>query len=219
MGTCGNETDTMIGYHAVSVIADAMAKNIKGFDYEKAFEAAKHSAELNHFGLEAYKKRGYISSEDEQESVSKTLEYAYNDFCIAQMAKILAIRSGDVVKSPYTRDLIKYLKRAQSYKNLFDKQTGFMRPKQNGNWIEPFAPNEVTFHFTEGNSVGFIRFSCRTTFRDCLRFMADVKILQKNSTNFFDRTKTRRTRTARHYRLDRAIRARQRAFASHRIFI
>ena len=51
----------MIGYHAVSVIADAMAKGIKGFDYEKAFEAAKHSAELNHFGLEAYKKRGYIS--------------------------------------------------------------------------------------------------------------------------------------------------------------
>ncbi len=85
----GNETDTMIGYHAVSVIADAMAKGIKGFDYEKAFEAAKHSAELNHFGLEAYKKRGYISVEDENESVSKTLEYAYDDFCIAQMAKIL----------------------------------------------------------------------------------------------------------------------------------
>ncbi len=85
----GNETDTMIGYHAVSVIADAMAKGIKGFDYEKAFEAAKHSAELNHFGLEAYRKRGYISAEDDNESVSKTLEYAYDDFCIAQMAKIL----------------------------------------------------------------------------------------------------------------------------------
>ncbi len=85
----GNETDCMIGYHAVSVIADAMAKSIKGFDYEKAFEAAKHSAELNHFGLAAYRKRGYISAEDENESVSKTLEYAYDDFCIAQMAKIL----------------------------------------------------------------------------------------------------------------------------------
>ena len=69
-----NETDTMIGYHAVPVIADAMTKGIKGFDYEKAFEASKHSAELNHFGLEAYKKRGYISAEDENESVSKTLE-------------------------------------------------------------------------------------------------------------------------------------------------
>lgn len=137
-----NETDTMIGYHSVSVIADAMAKGIKGFDYEKAFEASKHSAELDHFGLEAYKRRGYISMEDEQESVSKTLEYAYNDYCIAQMAQILNKKD----------DYEKYLKRAQYYKNLYDKQTGFMRPKQNGNWISPFLPNEVTFHFTEGNS-------------------------------------------------------------------
>ncbi len=149
----GNETDTMIGYHAVSVIADAMAKGIKGFDYEKAYEAAKHSAELNHFGLEAYKRRGYISMEDEQESVSKTLEYAYDDFCIAQMALILLRKKPfDVVKNPLTFAYFKYLRRAQYYKNLYDKQTGFMRPKQNGNWIEPFAPNEVTFHFTEGNS-------------------------------------------------------------------
>jgi predicted alpha-1,2-mannosidase len=157
-----NETDTMIGYHAVSVIADAMAKGIEGFDYEKAFEAAKHSAELNHFGLEAYKKRGYISMEDEQESVSKTLEYAYNDFCIAQMAKILQrkreAKTGE--KTNWDFDYVKgrkaeyekYIRRAQFYKNLYDRETGFMRPKQNGNWISPFAPNEVTFHFTEGNS-------------------------------------------------------------------
>lgn len=137
-----NETDTMIGYHAVSVIADAMAKGIKGFDYEKAFAAAKHSAQLDHFGLKDYKRRGYISMEDEQESVSKTLEYAYNDFCIAQMARILDKKS----------DYENYIKRAQYYKNLYDEQTGFMRPKQNGNWVAPFAPNEVTFNFTEGNS-------------------------------------------------------------------
>ncbi|MBK8810607.1 MAG: GH92 family glycosyl hydrolase [Acidobacteria bacterium] len=138
----GNETDTMIGYHAVSVIADAMAKGIGGFDYEKAFEAAKHSATLDHFGLKDYKRRGYISMEDEQESVSKTLEYAYNDYCIAVMARIL--------KKP--DDESNYLRRAQFYKNLFDRETRFMRPKQNGNWISPFAPGEVTFHFTEGNS-------------------------------------------------------------------
>ena len=156
----GNETDTMIGYHAVSVIADAMAKGIKGFDYEKAFEAAKHSAELNHFGLEAYKKRGYISMEDEQESVSKTLEYAYDDFCIAQMARILERQTLSAVSSlkdaqkggSYVRDRLKYTQRAQNYKNLYDKQTGFMRPKQNGNWISPFQPNEVTFNYTEGNA-------------------------------------------------------------------
>ncbi|HEX8287221.1 MAG TPA: GH92 family glycosyl hydrolase [Pyrinomonadaceae bacterium] len=137
-----NETDTMIGYHAVSVIADAMAKNIKGFDYEKAFAAAKHSAELDHFGLESYKKRGYISMEDEQESVSKTLEYAYNDYCIAMMARIL--------KKP--ADYERYIRRARSFENLFDAETGFMRPKQNGGFIKPFAPNDVTFNFTEGNS-------------------------------------------------------------------
>src|SRR5204863_8205620 len=77
----GNETDTMIGYHAVSVIADAMAKGIKGLDYEKAYEAAKHSAELDRDGLDAYKKQGDIAMEDENESVSKTREYAYDDWC------------------------------------------------------------------------------------------------------------------------------------------
>jgi putative alpha-1,2-mannosidase len=80
--------------------------------------------------------------EDEQESVSRTLEYAYNDYCIAVMGMILNKQN----------DYEKHLKRSQFYKNLFDKQTGFMRPKQNGNWISPFQPNEVTFHFTEGNS-------------------------------------------------------------------
>jgi predicted alpha-1,2-mannosidase len=153
----GNETDTMIGYHAVSVIADAMAKDIKGFDYEKAYKAAKHSAELDHFGLEAYKKRGYISMEDEPESVSKTLEYAYNDFCIAQMAKILERRqpAGENRQhriSSLQKDFTIFTNRAKFYKNLFDKKTGFMRPKQNGNWLSPFKPNEVSFHFTEGNS-------------------------------------------------------------------
>ncbi len=137
-----NETDTMIGYHGVSVLADAMAKGIKGFDYEKAFEAAKHSAMLDHFGLEAYKRRGYISMEDELESVSKTLEYAYDDYCIAVMARILNKKDDEA----------NFLRRAQFYKNLFDSKTRFMRPKRNGGWLEPFAPAEVTFNFTEGNS-------------------------------------------------------------------
>ena len=146
----GNETDTMIGYHSVSVIADAMAKGIPGFDYKKAFEAAKRSADLDHFGLEAYKRRGYISMEDEQESVSKTLEYAYNDFCIAVMAEILMKDFPNI--SSYQTDYDRYIRRSRYYQNLFDKETGFMRPKQNGNWISPFAAGEVTFHFTEGNS-------------------------------------------------------------------
>ncbi|MEO8041951.1 MAG: GH92 family glycosyl hydrolase, partial [Acidobacteriota bacterium] len=145
----GEETDTMIGYHAVSVIADAIAKGIKGFDYEKAYAAAKHSAELDHFGLAAYKKRGYISMEDENESVSKTLEYAYDDWCIAQMLRVILKRHPE---ERYVVDYNKYLERARYFENLFDPGRDFFVPRKNGTFVGPFAPNEVTFSFTEGNS-------------------------------------------------------------------
>jgi putative alpha-1,2-mannosidase len=155
----GEETDTMIGYHSVSVIADAMAKGIEGFDYEKAYAAAKHSANLDHHGLGAYKKRGYVSGEDDNESVSKTMEYAYNDWCIATMAQSLMFaKLKNPAKYKHLNDkqleseATHYFNRSLYYRNLFDPQTGFMRPKRNGSFIEPFAPNEITFHFTEGNS-------------------------------------------------------------------
>lgn len=137
-----NETDCMIGYHSVSVMADAMAKGIAGFDYEKAFEAAKHSAMLDHLGLDAYKKQGFISMDDEHESVSKTLEYAYDDWCIAQMALLLNKKE----------DFEYFMKRSQNWKNIFDWNTGFMRPKKNGGWDKPFDPREINNNFTEGNS-------------------------------------------------------------------
>ena len=137
-----NETDCMIGYHSVSVIADAMVKGIMGFDYEKAFEASKASAMRDVLGLEAYKKNGFIAIDDEHESVSKTLEYAYDDWCIAQMAMILN----------KNEDYNYFMKRSQSWKNVFDWNTGFMRPKKNGGWDKPFDPREVNNDFTEGNS-------------------------------------------------------------------
>ena len=137
-----NETDCMIGYHSVSVIADAMVKGIKGFDYEKAFEASKASAMRDVLGLDAYKKNGFISIDDEHESVSKTLEYAYDDWCIAQMAAILG----------HSDDYQYFMMRSQNWKNIFDWETGFMRPKKNGGWDKPFDPREVNNNFTEGNS-------------------------------------------------------------------
>ncbi len=137
-----NETDTMIGYHAASVIADAASKGIDGFDREQAFAAMKHSADMKHFGLDAYTDHGYISMEEERESVSKTLEYAYDDWCIAEMARLLGHRSE------YNR----YIARAQFYKNVFDPESGFMRPRTNANWLTPFDPREVNFSFTEANS-------------------------------------------------------------------
>lgn len=137
-----NETDCMIGYHSVSVIADAMVKGIKGFDYEKAFEASKASAMRDVLGLDAYKKNGFISIDDEHESVSKTLEYAYDDWCIAQMAQLLGKQE----------DYQYFMKRSQNWKNIFDWETGFMRPKKNGGWDKPFDPREVNNNFTEGNA-------------------------------------------------------------------
>lgn len=137
-----NETNCMIGYHSVSVIADAMIKGLEGFDYEKAYEAAKHSAMLDHFGLEAYKRNGFIAIDDEHESVSKTVEYAYDDWCIAQMALLLG----------KFKDYDYFMQRSQSWKNLLDPETKLMRPKLNGSWLSPFEGREVNNHFTEGNS-------------------------------------------------------------------
>ena len=138
-----NETDTMIGYHAASVIADAAVKGIDGFDLQKAFAAMKQSAELrSHRGLGAYIDNGFIAMEEERESVSKVLEYAYDDWCIAQVARMLG----------RTDDYQRYLARAQSYKNVFDPASRFVRARSNGNWLEPFDPREVTFAFTEANS-------------------------------------------------------------------
>jgi hypothetical protein len=138
----GNETDTMIGYHAIPVIVDAAIKGVDGFDREKAFAAMKHSAELKHFGLGAYVARGYISMEDYRESVSRTLEYAYDDWCIAEMARLLH----------HEDDYRTFIQRAQFYRNVFDSETGFARPRKNGSWLKPFDPREVDFNFTEANS-------------------------------------------------------------------
>ena len=138
----GNYTDCMIGYHAVPVIADAYLKGIRDYDTEKAFGAMKHSATRDKFGLEAYKKYGFIPVDEESESVSKTLEYAYDDWTIAQMAK-------DMGK---TEDYKNYIERAQNYKNIFDPESKFMRGRFRNTWFAPFDPYEVNFNYTEANS-------------------------------------------------------------------
>lgn len=138
----GCETDCMIGYHSVPVIVDAYMKGLNQFDTRLALEAMKKSATWDHLGLPALMDHGFLEMDDEHESVSKTLEYAYDDWCIAQFAKKLG----------YNLDYINYIKRAQAYKNILDLQTGFMRPRKNGNWVSPFDPREVNNNFTEANS-------------------------------------------------------------------
>ena len=142
----GNYTDDMLGYHAVPVIADAYVKGIRDYDIEKAYEAIKHSAELDKLGLKYYKKIGYLPYERQGESVSKTLEYSYNDWCISQMAKDIG------TKEEYKW----YHQRAHFYKNVFDKSTSFMRAKSlDRKWQEPFDPIKNSA-YSEGNAYQYM---------------------------------------------------------------
>jgi predicted alpha-1,2-mannosidase len=136
------ETNCMIGYNAIPVIADAYIKGITSFNQQLALEAMKASANSALFGLDWYTKKGYIPADKEGESVSKTLEYAYDDWCIAQMAK----RLGD------DKGYETFIQRAQYYKNIFDKKSGFFRGKSNGSFVEPFDPTQVNFMLTEANT-------------------------------------------------------------------
>ena len=137
-----NYTDCMIGYHAVPVIADAYLKGIRDYDVNKAFEAMKHSAVQDKLGLASYKNLGFIPVENESESVSKTLEYAYDDWTIAMMAKDLG----------FEKDYKTFIQRAQNYKNVYDPETKFMRGRLNNKWFAPFDPYEVNYNYTEANS-------------------------------------------------------------------
>jgi predicted alpha-1,2-mannosidase len=136
-----NETNCMIGYHSVSVITDAFVKGIKGYDTLAVYKAMKDAASTEEFGIKKFYSKRFLETNDQSESVSRSLEYAYDNWCIAQMGK----RFND-------KDVPQLLKSAQAYKNLFDVSTGFMRPRSNGNWYSPFNPTEINNHYTEGNS-------------------------------------------------------------------
>ena len=139
----GNETWCMIGYHSVPVIFDAYMKGLRGFNAKEALEAMRVSAERDQNGQKLYRERGFIPADKENESVSKTLEYCYDDWCIAQLAKEIGAKE----------DYKKYNQRSLFYQNLFDRTTGFMRGKMSdGSWITPFEPKAVTQQYTEANA-------------------------------------------------------------------
>jgi len=137
-----SETYCMVGNHSIPVIVDAYAKGIRDFNAEEALTAMKAAVNRNQFGLDSYRANGAVLADKEHESVSKTLEYAIDDWCIAQMAKMM--------NKP--QDYSDFIKRAQYWKNLYDNQTGFMRARVNGGWFAPFLPTDVNNHYTEGNS-------------------------------------------------------------------
>ena len=144
----GNETNTMTGYHSIPVITEAYIKGVKGFDVEKAYEAMKATMMQDERGLNLYKKYGYIPHNLLDESVTITLEYAYNDWCVAKLAKELGKEE----------DYKYFLNRSKAYEHLFDAETGFMRGKnEEGNaWKEPFDPkysaHRIHAEYTEGNA-------------------------------------------------------------------
>lgn len=137
-----NYTNCMIGYHAIPVIVDAYMKGIKDYDTNLAMDAMVYSAYLDSEGLEFYKNNGFIAASDEPESVSKTLEYSYDDWCIAIMSD--SLNKLDTANIFYSR--------SQNYKNLFDPTTGFFRAKINNSWFGPFVPDEVNYNYTEANA-------------------------------------------------------------------
>jgi predicted alpha-1,2-mannosidase len=137
-----NETWTMIGYPSIPVIVDAFIKGIYKSEPNKVLMAMIKSANRDQFGLPYYKKQGFIPANKEHESVSKTLEYAYEDWCISEFARMI----GD--EKVYGE----FSKRSQFYLNLFDRSTGFMRAKRNGSWIKHFDPFSVSGDYTEANA-------------------------------------------------------------------
>ena len=142
----GRETWTMIGYHAVPVIADAYLKGIRGFDAEAALAAMVASADYAPYGgLGEYMKRGYVPIDREPEAASKTVEYAYDDWTIARMAR--AMGKADIAA--------RFDKRAGYWRNSFDRRTGFLRArKTDGSFRVPFDPTAINYgsDYTEGNA-------------------------------------------------------------------
>lgn len=144
-----NDTRCMIGYHAVSIIADAYMKGIRGFDIDRAYDAMKRTANDDRRGLYDYKRYGFVSSNRSSQSVSKTLEYAYNDWCISQIAKEL--KQDD--------DYEEFAKRANFYRNIFNPETGFMHGRNfNREFVPNFDPTAVGYNYTEGNSFQYSYF-------------------------------------------------------------
>ena len=137
---CSGETNCMIGYHAVSVIADAYMKGIRNFDAEYALEAMVKSSNINRKGSELYTKHDFLPANRAKESVSITLEFVYDDWTIARMAE--ALGKEDIAKE--------YYERALNYMNVFDGSTCFFRGRNlDGTWVTPFQPSATGRDFTE----------------------------------------------------------------------
>ena len=139
----GWETDMMIGYHAVPVIVDAYLKGIGDFDPVKALEACVTTANRDDYrSIGFYKEKGYVASDHENWSMSRTMEYAYDDYCIARMAE--AMGEKEIADEFY--------RRSQNYRNVFNPETSFMQPRDSkGNFIPNYDPEAYIEDICESN--------------------------------------------------------------------
>ena len=152
-GLWGKENYCMVANHAVSIVAEAYHKGFRGFDAERAFQAIKKTQTVSHklkSNWENYMKYGYLPTDlTESESVSSSLESMYDDYCATDMARLMSKKDDEKY----------FARRSQFYKNLFDKQTQFMRPRlSDGSWKTPFDPSNLAHaesiggDYTEGNA-------------------------------------------------------------------
>jgi predicted alpha-1,2-mannosidase len=173
----GQETWTMIGYHAVPVIADAYLKGIPGFSADEALDAMVASATNGRYaGLDQYMKLGWVPADKDRESASKTLEYAYDDWTIARVAK--AMGREDVAA--------RFSQRAGNWRNVFDEKTGFVRARNSdGKFREPFDPAVAgNGDYTEGNAWQYSWYAPQDTAELIRRMGGDRRFVQKLDTLF-----------------------------------
>ena len=139
-----NETWCMIGYHSADMIADAYLHGFRGFDAERAYQSLRDTAMQDRYGLDSYKKLGYVASTPGGQATSRTLEYTFDDWCIARMAESLG----------HAEDAKLFYARSANYRNLFDSTTQFFRGrKADGQWSTPFAANAlVNDEYTEADA-------------------------------------------------------------------
>ena len=151
----GNETNCMIGFHSVSVIWNAYLRNVISInELAELYPAIYAEAMSNRTGLDVFRQKGFLSVEDESESVSKTLEYSFNMDCVSKIAEVLSYAAIEGCQSVLSlRDQSEMFKQyANAWRNVRQAETGFMAPRVNGDWLKDFDPKQVNNHFTEANA-------------------------------------------------------------------
>jgi predicted alpha-1,2-mannosidase len=145
----GEETGTMVGYHSAPVVAEALVKGFQGIDAKAAYAPFRKRDFVDDYrGLAAYRKYGYVPCDVQEESASKTMDYAYDDHAVAAMAKAAGAEDDYKV----------LMQRAKSYRNLYDTESGFIRPRYtDGHWAGPFNPKSISVSkkwrdYTEANA-------------------------------------------------------------------